>query len=130
LVIKRIVSVVDDDKSVRDGLSSLLRSLGAESYCFASSVEFLSSPFVQGSDCLIADVQMPGMNGLELQEELARRGSRVPMIFITAFPSRVARERAQAGGAICFLEKPFDARTIEQCLNDAFARRSENDLIE
>ena len=124
-MIKRIVSVVDDDKSVRDGLSSLLRSLGAEGHCFASSAEFLGSPFVEGSDCLIADVQMPGMNGLELQEELARRGSRLPIIFITAFPNRVARERAEAGGAICFLEKPFDARTIEQCLNAAFARRSD-----
>jgi FixJ family two-component response regulator len=125
LVIKRIVSVVDDDKSVRDGLSSLLRSLGTESHCFASSAEFLSSPLVDGSDCLIADIQMPGMNGLELQEELARRGSRMPIIFITAFPNRAAMERAQAGGAICFLEKPFDARTIEQCLNAAFARRSD-----
>lgn len=119
---KRIVSVVDDDKSVRDGLSSLLRALGADSRCFASSAEFLGSPFVDSSACLIADVQMPGMSGLELQDELARRGSRLPIIFITAFPSRTARERAEAGGAICFLEKPFDARSIEECLNVAFAR--------
>jgi FixJ family two-component response regulator len=121
---KRIVSIVDDDKSVRDGLSSLLRSFGTETHSFASSGEFLDSAYADKSDCLFTDVQMQGMSGLDLQDELVRRGSKVPIIFITAFPSDAARKRAKVGGALFFLEKPFDAKTIEECLKVAFGRRT------
>lgn len=120
---KRVVSIVDDDRSVRDGLSSLVRSIGADSHSFASALEFLESPYVDTSDCLIADVQMPGMSGLDLQDELVRRGSHLPIILITAFPSRAARARAEAGGALFFLEKPFDAQTMERCLAVAYGLR-------
>jgi FixJ family two-component response regulator len=116
----RIVTIVDDDKSIRDGLSNLLRSHGIRTYCFASAIDFLNSKHLQHCECLIADVKMPEMGGLQLLEELRRRLIRVPVIFISAYPSRSVTDRVKAGEAICFVEKPFDAKTIESCLRTAF----------
>lgn len=116
----RIVSIVDDDKSIRDGLSSLLRSRGVKAYAFASAMEFLKSRRSEDSDCLIVDVKMPKMGGLELQDELTRRGVAIPVIFISAYDSRRVTARVKSGRAVAFLEKPFDAQAIERSLKGVF----------
>ena len=105
----QIVSIIDDDASVRAAMESLVRSLGFVAFVFKSAEDFLRSPRVDDSACLITDVQMPGMSGLDLQDRLIAQGNRVPIILITAFPEQTIRNRAQARGALAFLEKPFAA---------------------
>jgi FixJ family two-component response regulator len=117
----RIVSIVDDDASVRVALSGLVRSLGFVACAFESAEDFLRSPHVGDSACLISDVQMPGMNGLELQSQLLAQGHRLPIIFITAFPEPNLRTLADAAGALAFLEKPFDGGIIVSLLKEALA---------
>jgi len=96
-----------------------VRSLGFVAFAFESADDFLRSPRVDDSACLITDVQMPGMNGLELQDRLITKGSRIPIIFITAFPEQTIRSRAQAGGALACLEKPFRCGTMIELLRQA-----------
>jgi FixJ family two-component response regulator len=117
----RIVSIVDDDASVRAAVLSLLKSIGIVAFVFESAEDFLRSPRVDDSSCLITDVQMPGMSGLELQDCLTARGSRIPIIFITAFPEHTIRSRAQACGALGFLEKPFAGKTMIELVRQALA---------
>jgi FixJ family two-component response regulator len=102
-----LISIVDDDLSVREALGGLMKVVGYDSDAFESAEAFLSSDRVLATACVIADVQMPGMSGLELQARLIRDGHRIPFIFITAFPNEQARGRALDGGAISFLSKPF-----------------------
>jgi FixJ family two-component response regulator len=111
------VSIIDDDESVRTATSRLVRSLGWEARVYASAEAFLASGQLCDTGCVISDVQMPGMNGLELQRHLAAAGNEVPIIFISAFQSDAAREQAIARGALCFLLKPVDDGMIAQCLN-------------
>lgn len=113
------ISIVDDDDSVRTAVSSLVRSLGFKVCTFASAQEFLSSPILEQTSCLVSDIQMPGMSGLELQKELIARQSRIPIIFITAFPEDGVRRRAEAAGCIGFLSKPFDGQAMIEYLNTA-----------
>jgi FixJ family two-component response regulator len=100
-------------------MSSLVRSLGYRARVFASAEEFLSSPQLNDTSCVIADVQMPGMSGMELQEELVARRPRLPIIFITAFPEERIRRRAEAAGAVAFFSKPVDSHALIQCLDAA-----------
>ena len=118
-----IISIVDDDASVRDATARLLRSLGFSAHAFASAKEFLFSPRLADTSCLIADVQMPGMSGVELQEHLIARGHSMPTIFITAFLDDRIRERAIRSGAVCFLTKPFDGPRLLECVERALMRR-------
>jgi FixJ family two-component response regulator len=120
----QIVSIVDDDASVRAAMRSLLRSLGFVAFAFESAEDFLRSPRVDDSSCLITDVQMPGMSGLDLQDRLIAQGSRIPIIFITAFPEHTIRSRVQASGALGFLEKPFAGRTMIELVRQAVATQS------
>jgi FixJ family two-component response regulator len=119
----QIVSIVDDDASVRAAMRSLLKSLGFVAFVFESAEDFLSSPQVEDSSCLITDVQMPGMSGLDLQDRLMAQGNRIPIIFITAFPEDTIRKRVQAGGALGFLEKPFAVKTMIELVRQALATR-------
>ena len=114
-----LVSIVDDDDSVRTAMSSLVRSLGYEACVFASAEAFLASPRLQDTACLIADIQMPGMSGLDLQSALHARRHRIPIIFITAFPEERVRKRAEAAGAVGFFSKPVDGHVIIGCLESA-----------
>jgi FixJ family two-component response regulator len=117
-----IISIVDDDESVRTGTASLVRSLGFIAYTFASASELLQSPQVHDTACVITDVQMPGISGLELQKILSDRGCSAPIIFITAFPEDRVREVALRNGAVAFLDKPFDGRVMIECLTRALER--------
>jgi FixJ family two-component response regulator len=114
-----VISIVDDDELFRDAISRLLRSLGYATAAFASAEEFLQSGRAGDTACLVSDVQMPGMSGLELQDLLKARGARLPIIFVTAFPETEARQRALAGGALGFLDKPFSEEKLVACLHQA-----------
>lgn len=102
-----LISIVDDDQSVRDALRSLMDSMGYHTEVFASGEAFLNSPHLAQTDCLIADLRMPGMSGLELQERLNAEGSLVPIVFISAHDDGDARAQGLRAGAVDFLKKPF-----------------------
>jgi len=106
------ISIVDDDDSVRDALKSLIYSVGFRVEAFVSGEDFLNSPYISKTDCLITDVRMPGMSGLELQERLNAAGATIPIVFISAHDDTDARARAIRGGAIDFLQKPFSADSL------------------
>lgn len=106
------IAVVDDDTSIRAAADSLLRSRGYAVLTFESAAQFLSSAELSGTSCVIADVRMPIVGGVELQAILRAQGSNIPFIFITAFPEGMLRTQAMNGGATCFLSKPFDAPTL------------------
>ena len=113
-----LVSVVDDDESVRESLPDLLGKFGFAARAFSSAEEFLSSDSVGDTKCLILDVAMPGMTGLDLQRELKRRGQEVPVIFITAQKDSNLREQAFEQGAARFLYKPFSATALLEALKE------------
>jgi FixJ family two-component response regulator len=115
------ISVVDDDSWARDGVRELVESLGYQAFAFASAEQFLESGLLDKTACLITDVQMPGLSGLDLQHELGSKGYRIPIIFITAYPDERRREHALSAGAIGFLTKPFDERSLIDCLTLAVA---------
>ena len=117
-----VISVVDDDASVRVAAENLLTSLGYIAHRFASAEEFLRSPHFHDTSCVIADVQMPGMSGVELQAILLDRGLRVPFIFITALPGETVRAQVLKAGAICLLTKPFDRLALIKSLDTALDR--------
>ncbi|HXQ72784.1 MAG TPA: response regulator [Pyrinomonadaceae bacterium] len=116
-----LISIVDDDESVRDALKSLIDSMGFHAEVFASGEAFLNSPEISQTDCLIADVRMPGMSGLQLQDRLNATNSSIPIIFISAHDDGDARARGLRAGAVDFLKKPFSedalVRAISTCLD-------------
>lgn len=114
-----VVAVVDDDASVRTATDNLLSSHGYLVDTFASAEEFLQSARLMDSACVIADVQMPAMSGLDLLTHMRTQGYAAPFIFITAFPEDSVRARALKAGAICFLAKPFAGPTLIKCLEVA-----------
>ncbi len=120
-----IVAVVDDDEAVRSALDNLLQSLGLEVATFASAEAFLASSACTSAACLIADVQMPGMSGLDLQHHLRAAGNRVPVILMTAFPQDHVRRRAEGCGALGFFAKPFESRARIDCLERALRSHAE-----
>jgi FixJ family two-component response regulator len=107
-----LISIVDDDDSVRQALKSLIDSVGFRAEVFGSGEEFLNSAYVLQTDCLIADVRMTGMSGLELQDRLNLTGSRIPIVFISAHDDKEARTRGLQAGAIAFLQKPFSEDSL------------------
>ena len=118
-----LIAVVDDDASIRLATDSLLRSRGYAVCTFASPGEFLQSAELNETACVITDVRMPVMGGIELQAILRAQGYSVPFVFITAFPEGVVRTQAMKGGASGFLTKPFDAPTLIKCVEAALGTR-------
>jgi FixJ family two-component response regulator len=114
-----VISVIDDDASVRTATNNLLSSHGYLVHTFASAEDFLHSSDPDGSSCVVADVQMPGISGLDLLTHVRARGNGVPFIFITAFPDESVRARALKVGAICFLAKPFPGPVLINCIETA-----------
>jgi FixJ family two-component response regulator len=116
---RSLVSVVDDDESVRESLPDLLREFGFSAQAFSSAEEFLTSDYVDQTSCLILDIAMPGMTGPDLQRELALRGQRMPIVFITAYREESVRPRVfEQGVAECLL-KPFSDTDLLDALNAA-----------
>jgi CheY-like chemotaxis protein len=108
-----VISIIDDDGSVRAAIHNLVRSVGYIVHTFASAEEFLRSPQLNATSCVIADVQMPTMSGVELQASLLAQGNRVPFIFITAFPAESARASAE-GRSDLFPDQAFRRRSVDQ----------------
>jgi FixJ family two-component response regulator len=114
-----IVMIVDDDNSIRKSVRRLMKAFGVAVETFASAEEFLGSDRLDKTSCLILDVHMPGMNGLELQKRLVASGSAIPIIFITAFSNDDARAQAMKAGAVGYLAKPFDDEELLNCIHAA-----------
>jgi FixJ family two-component response regulator len=114
-----VISVIDDDASVRAATDNFLSSHGYEVHTFASAEDFLQSARLDDSSCIVADVQMPGMSGLELLTVIRKRGIDTPLFFITAFPSESVRARAANGGADGLLDKPFSCSALIDCIETA-----------
>jgi FixJ family two-component response regulator len=114
-----LLSVVDDDESVRESLPDLLREFGFAVRAFSSAQEFLSSDYLDATRCLILDVAMPGMSGLDLQQELKRRGKQIPIIFITGQKEEDIQKQAFREGAVKFLYKPFSDSALLEAVGAA-----------
>jgi FixJ family two-component response regulator len=119
-----LISIVDDDALARDGIRELVDSLGYNSATFISAEHFLEDGMIAETTCLITDLQMPGLSGLELQQALRSQGYHTPVILITAYPNEKHRTRALGNGAAGFLTKPFDERSLIECLTVAIESRS------
>jgi FixJ family two-component response regulator len=113
------VAVVEDDSSAREATKHLLRLLGYAAASFASAEDFLQSGSVRDTTCLIADVHLPGMSGVELQTRLISDGHRMPIIFVTAFPEEAIRARVLKDGAVGYLRKPVAEQSLIACLDQA-----------
>jgi FixJ family two-component response regulator len=114
-----MISIVDDDRSVREAVKSLVRSLGHDAVTFASAEDYLGSDCIRDSECLITDVQMPGMTGFDLRDRLMADGYRKPVIFMTALSAEEVSFRAKEVGPCGFLRKPFTDERLIECLDTA-----------
>ena len=116
---KPLISVVEDDGSFRDSMSILLTSFGYSVEAFPSAADFLASPRLAETACLIADVHMPAMTGIELLRRLIDGGHAIPTILVTAYPNDIDRARALNDGVVCYLRKPVDEQHLKRCLRAA-----------
>jgi FixJ family two-component response regulator len=114
-----LIAIVEDDWFFRDSMRSLLKSLGYTVEAFSSAADFLASPHLIETACLIADVQMPAMTGVELYGHLIDTGYAIPTILVTAYPNDADRARAQNDGVVCYLRKPVDEERLMRCLRAA-----------
>jgi FixJ family two-component response regulator len=118
-----MISIVDDDRAVREGLTDLIKSMGFGAESYSSASDFLKSADRRITSCLIADVQMPEMTGLELHDRLVTLGDIIPTILITAFPNDRDRKWAARSGVICYLAKPFNDDGLFACIRSAIESR-------
>ena len=117
------ISIVDDDQSFRDSMRRLLRSLNYAVAVFPSAAEFLASPELAATACLVADIQMPAMTGVELYEHLIETGHAIPTILVTGYPNDGVRQRMLTLGVECYLPKPLEEAVLIDCLRSAVSRR-------
>jgi FixJ family two-component response regulator len=115
----KLISVIDDDASVRKTTKLLIESFGYRAVVFESADTFLKSGQLNDTSCLVLDVQMPGMNGLQLQRHLASEGCSIPIIFISAYENEESRRQAMEASAVAFLDKPFDDKQLLKCIRSA-----------
>ena len=113
---RSLVSIVEDDQFFRESMKRLMRSLGYKAETFASAADFLASPRLAETACLIADVNMPGMTGIELYRHLEDSDNAIPTILVTAYGDDDVEARALRDGVICYLRKPVDEKLLKQCL--------------
>jgi FixJ family two-component response regulator len=125
LATTRVISIVDDDESFRGAIANLIRSLGHAVATYGSAAEFLNSDDLGDTACLISDVRMPGMSGIELQSHLLSKGYRLPIIFVAVNPTPKARGQALAAGALGFLSKPFSEERLISLLEQALKGRQD-----
>ena len=116
-----LISVVDDDESIRRTTKLLIESFGYRAAVFESAEKFLRSGQLQDTSCLVVDVHMPGINGLQLQSQLAAEGCSIPIIFITAYGNKESRRQAMQAGAVAFLDKPFSDKQLLKYIRTAFS---------
>lgn len=118
---ERLIAIIDDDESLRTALLGLVRSLGYRGLGFGSAEEFIAAAEAGESDCIVTDIQMQGLSGIDLTIKLAERGSRTPVILITARSEPALLDRARTSGAVCVLRKPFAADALIGCIEAALA---------
>ncbi len=117
-----VIAIVDDDPSVREGLSSLIRSVGLQVESFESAQEFLARPGAEAPSCLVLDLQLPGLSGLDLQKRMAEVGLEIPIVFLTGHGNIPTSVQAMKAGAVEFLTKPFDEQDLLQAIQEAIER--------
>jgi FixJ family two-component response regulator len=116
---RALIAIVDDDLLFRESMRKLVGLMGYTVEAFPSAADFLASRFLPGTSCLIADVHMPGMTGVELHRHLVDAGYTIPTILVTAYPDEVVRDQALRDGVVCYLSKPVDDDHLERCLHSA-----------
>jgi len=114
-----LISIVEDDEPFRESMRKLIMVLGYPVEAFSSAADFLASPLLSATACLVTDLQMPGMTGLELHRHLVDVGYRIPTILVTAYPDEITRNRALKNGVVCYVSKPVDDEHLERCLRSA-----------
>jgi FixJ family two-component response regulator len=114
-----LISIVEDDQPFRESMRTLVTALGYTVEAFPSAADFLASPLLTATACLVTDVQMPGMTGVELHRHLIDAGYAIPTILVTAYPNEAVRTRALKDGVVCYLRKPVDDDHLERCLRSA-----------
>ena len=124
---RRLISIVEDDQPFRQSMVKLLTSLGYAAEAFPSAADFLASPLLPATACLVSDVQMPGMTGVDLYRHLVDVGHRIPTILVTAYPDEPTRRRALKDGVVCYLSKPVDDHHLECCLRSALESGKANE---
>ena len=122
LPVKTLISIIDDDESVREALQGLVTSMGFRVEAFSSALDFLGRANIRDTSCLIVDVHMPRMTGIELHRRLVESGYAIPTILITAYPDESVRLRAMADGVIGYLTKPCDSEELLACVSSALKR--------
>ena len=121
-----VIAIVDDDPSAREGLESLVRAAGWRAQTFASAQEFLAHPRAEAPSCLILDLQLPGLSGLDLQKRMAEAELEIPIVFLTGHGNIPASVQAMKAGAVEFLTKPFDEQDLLRAIHEAIARDRRN----
>ncbi|WP_316399378.1 response regulator transcription factor [Bradyrhizobium sp. 33ap4] len=116
---RTLISIVDDDQLYRESVRKLVVLMGYTVEAFPSAADFLASRFLPETTCLISDVHMPGMTGIELHRHLVDAGYAIPTILVTAYPDEIVRDRALRDGVVCYLSKPVDDNHLERCLRSA-----------
>jgi FixJ family two-component response regulator len=116
---RTLISIVDDDQPYRESMRKLIMLLGYTVEAFPSAADFLASRHLPETACLVADVHMPGMTGLDLHGHLVDAGYAIPTILVTAYPDEVVRDQALKDGVVCYLSKPVDDDYLERCLRSA-----------
>ena len=116
---RTLISIVEDDQPFRESLHQMMTAFGYTVEAFPSAASFLASPRLAETACLVADVQMPGMTGIELHRHLVEAGHAIPTILMTAYPNEAARTRALRDGVVCYVRKPVDDHHLERCLQSA-----------
>ena len=122
MIDRPLVAIVDDDESQARATHSLLRAAGFATAAFSDAESFLASATRASTACLVADMRMPGMSGLELYQALVASGERIPTVLITAYPEDITRSRAREAGISCLLGKPFAAEELLECISEALAK--------
>jgi len=117
-----LISIVEDDESLRQAMVGLVRSLGYRVASYPNAEDFLAADASERSNCVVTDIQMPGLSGIDLKERLVAAGVATPVIMVTARGEAAIEDRARASGAFCFLKKPFEAETLIECLERALVR--------
>jgi FixJ family two-component response regulator len=116
---RTLISIIEDDQPFRESMRKLMTALGYTVEAFPSAADFLASPLLPETACLVTDVQMPGMTGVELHRYLIDAGYAIPTILVTAYPDEAFRKRALKNGVVCYLSKPVDDEHLERCLRSA-----------
>ncbi|CDM62322.1 MULTISPECIES: response regulator transcription factor [Rhizobium] len=118
---KPLIAIVDDDEPMRAAIKGLMRSMGFDAETFSSADDFLKSPHIRRTGCLVTDINMPGMSGLDLHRRLVASGESIPTVFITAFPEKNVRPTALGGDIVGFLTKPFGEQVLLDCILSALS---------